>query len=68
MSNITSPKVLVLVSNLIMVNLSDTWIYELMKILVYHHLSKSKLSLRTALYAIIYYFATIWCPTMILVL
>ena len=37
----------------------DTWMLELVNILVYHHLPENKLSLRTAPQPIIYYFATI---------
>ena len=40
---------------------------QFVKILVYQHLPEMKLSLRTALYPIIYYFATIQHPMTILV-
>ena len=50
----------------IMVNVWDTWMLELLNILVYHHLSENKLSLRLAWQPIIYYFANIQQPMKIL--
>ena len=79
MSKIGFPKILLLVSFInfsvdsamspvpVMVNVWDTRVLELVNILVYHHLLKNKLSLRTAPQPIIYYFATIHHPMTILV-
>ena len=46
----------------IMVDVSEIYILELGNILVYHHLPKKRLSLRTPPLLIIYYFATVQHP------
>ena len=48
--------------SLIMINVWDTWMLELVNILVYRHLPKSKLSLRTPPWTIMSHFATIQHP------
>ena len=50
----------------IMMNVWDTWMLELVNILLYHHLPENKLNLRTAKQPIIYCFETIQHPMMIL--